>query len=200
MRILSMGVAAVIVEHPPVSPASWALGLRSLALPGVSDVVPAAATVLVSCVDADALAGAVARFGDVVPQHTGGAGDAVTIPVVYDGEDLDAVALASGLTVDEVVRLHTGAEYRVAFCGFAPGFGYLTGLPEALHLPRRPSPRTRVPAGAVAIAAEYAAVYPRPSPGGWHLLGATEHILFDPERRPPAVLQPGTSVRFREAT
>lgn len=200
MRILSMGVAAVIVEHPPVSPAAWAIGLRSLDLPGVTDVVPAAATVLVSCVDADALAAAVARFGDVVPEIAGGADHVVTIPVVYDGEDLDAVAVACGLTVEEVVELHTGAEYRVAFCGFAPGFGYLSGLPEALHLPRRPTPRTRVPAGAVAIAAEYAAVYPRPSPGGWHLLGATDHVLFDVERRPPAVLQPGTSVRFRRAT
>lgn len=200
MRVLPMGVAAVIVEHPPVSPAGWALGLRSLDVPGVIDVVPAAETVLVSCTDADSLAAAVARFDDVEPRTTGHADDIVTIPVVYDGEDLEHVAVASGLGVDEVIALHTAADYRVAFCGFAPGFGYLTGLPEALHLPRRPSPRTRVPAGAVAIAAEYAAVYPRPSPGGWHLLGATEHVLFDVDRRPPAVLQPGTSVRFRQAT
>ena len=200
MRILPMGVAAVIVEHPPVSPAAWALGLRELELPGIVDVVPAAVTVLVTCTDAVALAGAVARFDEVVPLTVPDDTGAVTIDVVYEGEDLDAVAAAAGLTVEQVIEMHTAGHYRVAFCGFAPGFGYLTGLPPQLHLPRRSSPRTRVPAGSVAIAAEYAAVYPRPSPGGWHLLGHTEQVLFDPQREPPAVLQPGTTVRFRRAT
>ena len=199
MRILPMGVAAVIVEHPPVSPAAWALGLRELELPGIVDVVPAAVTVLVTCTDAVALAGAVARFDEVVPLTVPDDTGAVTIDVVYEGEDLDAVAAAAGLTVEQVIEMHTAGHYRVAFCGFAPGFGYLTGLPPQLHLPRRSSPRTRVPAGSVAIAAEYAAVYPRPSPGGWHLLGHTEQVLFDPQREPPAVLQPGTTVRFRRA-
>ena len=199
MRILPMGVAAVIVEHPPVSPAAWALGLRELELPGIVDVVPAAVTVLVTCTDAVALAGAVARFDEVVPLTVPDDTGAVTIDVVYEGEDLDAVAAAAGLTVEQVIEMHTAGHYRVAFCGFAPGFGYLTGLPPQLPLPRRSSPRTRVPAGSVAIAAEYAAVYPRPSPGGWHLLGHTEQVLFDPQREPPAVLQPGTTVRFRRA-
>ncbi len=197
MQILPMGVAAVIVENPPASPAAWALGLRELDLPGLVDVVPAAATVLVTCVDAAALAGAIARFAEVVPLRASADAGTVTIDVVYEGEDLEAVAAAAELSPEQVIELHTSAVYQVAFCGFAPGFGYLAGLPPALHLPRRASPRTRVPAGSVAIAAAYTAVYPRPSPGGWHLLGRTERVLFDPEREPPAVLQPGTTVRFR---
>ena len=120
----------------------------------------------------------------------------VTIPVVYDGDDLDEVAAAADMSVDEVVAAHVGATYEVAFCGFAPGFGYLIGLPAQLHLPRRVTPRTRVPAGSIAIAAEYSAVYPRESPGGWHLLGSTPQSLFDVDRDPPSLLQPGTIVRF----
>jgi KipI family sensor histidine kinase inhibitor len=120
----------------------------------------------------------------------------LVIPVRYDGPDLAAVAGAAGLSAGQVVALHSGAVYEVAFCGFAPGFGYLTGLPEPLHMPRRATPRTTVPAGSVAIAAGYAAVYPGASPGGWHLLGATDLILFDPVRDPPALLAPGTRVRF----
>jgi KipI family sensor histidine kinase inhibitor len=138
----------------------------------------------------------VERLAHVVPEDDDAVGDEVVIPVRYDGADLAAVAAATGLTVGEVVAAHCGATYRVAFCGFAPGFGYLTGLPERLHVPRRSTPRTRVPAGAVAIAAGYAAVYPRPSPGGWHLLGSTDLVLFDPDRQPPALLAPGNVVRF----
>jgi KipI family sensor histidine kinase inhibitor len=200
MQLLPMGAGAVLVEAPPGTPAAWALGLRRLDLPGVVDVVPAAETVLVCCDDASSLNVAVARFGEVVPVSTGLDAESVTIDVDYDGEDLAEVASSTGLAVEDVIDLHTTAEYSVAFCGFAPGFGYLTGLPSELHLPRRSSPRTRVPAGAVAIAAEYTAVYPRPSPGGWHLIGSTDHVLFDVEREPPAVLQPGGSVRFRRVT
>ena len=120
----------------------------------------------------------------------------VTIPVHYDGDDLEAVGRATGSTIDEVIALHSGARYEVAFCGFAPGFGYLRGLPAELHLPRRDTPRTRVPGGSVAIASEYSAVYPRASPGGWHLLGSTDLVLFDPLREPPALLSPGVVVEF----
>jgi KipI family sensor histidine kinase inhibitor len=197
MRILPMGIDAVIVEGPPTTPAAWALGLRRLGVAGLVDVVPAAETVLVRCADEAALREVLARLDDVVPVPVSDATGTVTIDVVYDGEDLAEVAGITGLDADDVVRLHVGAQYRVAFCGFAPGFGYLTGLPTRLQVPRRASPRTRVPAGAVAIAASYAAVYPRPSPGGWNLIGTTDHVLFDVRRDPPAVLQPGTTVRFR---
>lgn len=196
-----MGVGAVLVEDPPGTPASWAAGLRSVGLPGVIEVVPAASTVLVRCEGEAALRDVTERFGEVSAISTADSEKGtVTIDVVYDGDDLGDVAVACGVEVDQVVALHRSAEYRVAFCGFAPGFGYLAGLPTALHLPRRASPRTRVPAGSVAIAAEYTAVYPRQSPGGWHLLGRTDHVLFDAERDPPAVLQPGVTVRFRSVT
>jgi KipI family sensor histidine kinase inhibitor len=95
-----------------------------------------------------------------------------------------------------VAEAHAGAEYVVGFIGFAPGFAYLTGLDERLHVPRRESPRTKVPAGAVAIADRFTAVYPRPSPGGWQLIGHTDVELWDVERDPPARLTPGTRVRF----
>jgi len=95
-----------------------------------------------------------------------------------------------------VISLHSGADYRVAFCGFAPGFAYLIGLPKTLHTARRESPRAQVPAGSVAIAAGYSAVYPRESPGGWHLLGTTTATMWDSTRDVPALLQPGQRVRF----
>ena len=120
----------------------------------------------------------------------------VEIPVTYDGADLPEVAALTGLGQEEVVRRHREAAYVVAFCGFAPGFAYLRGLDPALHVPRLETPRVSVPAGAVAIAGEHAAVYPRSSPGGWRLLGRTELSLWDAAREPPALLVPGTRVRF----
>ncbi len=126
-------------------------------------------------------------------------GPTIEIAVRYDGADLRDVAEHCGLSVNEVVALHSGAKYVVEFCGFSPGFAYLAGLPTSLHLPRRATPRPRVPRGAVAIAATYSAVYPRESPGGWHLIGTTTHELWDIARTPPAALVPGTSVRFVHA-
>jgi KipI family sensor histidine kinase inhibitor len=123
----------------------------------------------------------------------------VSIPVTYDGEDLTTVATLTGLSVAEVIDRHTSGVYEVAFVGFAPGFAYLTGLDPTLHVPRLATPRTRVPEGSVAIAGPYAAVYPTPSPGGWNLLGRTAIPVFDPRREPPALLAPGTRVRFTVA-
>jgi 5-oxoprolinase (ATP-hydrolysing) subunit B len=120
----------------------------------------------------------------------------ITIPVVYDGPDLDETSRRTGMSVEEVVTRHEAGEYVVAFCGFAPGFAYLTGLDPALVLPRRSIPRTRVPAGSVAVSDRYTSVYPHASPGGWHLLGRTTMVLWDLERQPPALLTPGTRVRF----
>jgi 5-oxoprolinase (ATP-hydrolysing) subunit B len=118
------------------------------------------------------------------------------LPVVYDGDDLPDVARACGLSVAEVVRLHGSVEYVVAFLGFSRGFPYLSGLPAALHLPRRSTPRTRVPAGSVAIAFDQCGIYPMATPGGWHLLGRTSRELFDPALDPPSVLSPGDRVQF----
>ena len=191
-----MGLDAVLVEDPPGGPAAWSAGLRRSGVAGLVDVVPAAATVLVQCATERHRRELVDRLDAIEPVIFALADREVVIPVRYDGPDLDDVAAATGCTTDEVARVHSGARYRVAFCGFAPGFGYLTGLPDRLQLPRRATPRTSVPAGSVAIAAGYTAVYPGVSPGGWHLLGTTDLHLFDPDRDPPALLVPGSAVRF----
>lgn len=127
--------------------------------------------------------------------------EAVVVPTRYDGADLDDVASRLGVSREGVVKLHTGVEYTVAFMGFVPGFPYLLAQePSALlELPRLQTPRTEVPAGSVAVAAGYCGIYPRSSPGGWSLLGRTDLVLFDPEREPPALLEPGMRVRFAEA-
>lgn len=170
------------------------------ALPTVVDVVPAARTVLVRCAPGAGVAAVSAFLADlrVVPS-TVPRGRAVTVPVSYDGPDLALVASTAGLTEDEVVELHTGAEYTVAFCGFAPGFGYLVGLPKMLHQPRLDTPRSSVPAGSVGIAGPYTGAYPRSTPGGWRLLGRTTAVLFDASRSAPALLAPGDVVRFEVA-
>ena len=123
----------------------------------------------------------------------------VVIDVVYDGPDLEEVARLTGLSAQEVVGAHTGTTWVVAFTGFAPGFAYLTGGDPRLHVPRRDTPRPRVPVGSVALAGAYSGVYPRESPGGWQLLGRTEAPLWDLDRDPPALLRPGVRVRFEAA-
>jgi KipI family sensor histidine kinase inhibitor len=120
----------------------------------------------------------------------------VEIEVDYSGEDLAEVAELTGLSPDEVVQAHTGQVWTVAFCGFAPGFGYLHGEHNRLRVPRRSSPRTRVPAGSVGLADQWSGIYPRVGPGGWQLIGRTEQTLWDLDKTPPALLQPGLRVRF----
>jgi KipI family sensor histidine kinase inhibitor len=166
-------------------------------VPGVDEIVPAESTVVVRC--SRARREAVGLVLDtVVPLLTsGGDADVLTIDVVYGGPDIADLARASGLRIDDVIRLHATGTYRVAFCGFSPGFGYLRGLDPRLHVPRRETPRTSVPAGAVGIAAGYTCVYPSASPGGWHLIGHSTTALWDVDREPPAVMRPGRIVRFR---
>lgn len=118
------------------------------------------------------------------------------IPVLYNGPDLPEVADRLGLSENEVIRLHSEVVYTVFMTGFLPGFPYLGPLPAALELPRRDSPRLRVPAGSVAIAGRQTGIYPQSSPGGWHLIGSTDFPLFNPGLQPPARLQPGMQVRF----
>ena len=122
-----------------------------------------------------------------------------TIPAVYDGPDLAELAAQTGLSASEIAAAHRQTEYLVAFMGFSPGFAYLTGTDPRLHIPRRPTPRTAVPAGSVALAAGMTAVYPQATPGGWWLVGRTDAVMFDPARREPAVLSPGDRVRFEAA-
>ncbi|MCF2526424.1 5-oxoprolinase subunit PxpB [Yinghuangia soli] len=173
--------------------------------PDIEDVVPAARTVLVTFRQSAAGAKARSRIAALLPTlrpaaDGGGApGPLVELPIRYDGPDLAEVAELCGRSAREVAERHSGTEFTVAFCGFAPGFGYLTGLPEELQVPRRAEPRTSVPAGAVGLGGEYCGVYPRSSPGGWQIIGTTDAVLFDIARTPAALLAPGTRVRFREA-
>ncbi|MGW0788380.1 5-oxoprolinase subunit B family protein [Streptomyces sp. NPDC002911] len=201
IRVLEAGPRALLVElaSGDEAEAFHAELLRRRAageLPAVREIVPGARTVLLDGVEDRTLAGRLRSWS--VPPLRRGAGEAVEIPVVYDGPDLADVAEAWGVAVDEVPRIHADTEFRVAFCGFAPGFGYLTGLPGHLRVPRRATPRTRVPAGALALAGPYTGVYPRPSPGGWQLIGRTPEpgALWDPAREPAALLGPGARVRF----
>ncbi|MBY8880646.1 5-oxoprolinase subunit B family protein [Actinacidiphila acidipaludis] len=200
IRVLPAGLSSVLVE---VADADQAVALHAELvrrraageLPGVTEIVPAARTVLVSGVaDPRSFAAAVDRWE--VPAVPGRPGAAVELPVRFDGPDLADVAALWRTTDSEVVRIVTTTPMQVAFCGFAPGFGYLTGLPPELRVPRRATPRTGVPAGSVGLAGPYAGVYPRASPGGWQILGTTDAPLWDAGRDPAALLAPGTAVRF----
>jgi KipI family sensor histidine kinase inhibitor len=200
LRVLPCGDRALLVEVADLGAvAALRTALERSPLPGQQEVVPAARTVLVVLdrppSDADAAALQELRQA---PPDTRAEGPVVELPVVFDGPDLHDVAELTGRPVPALVEALTSAEFTVAFSGFAPGFGYLTGLPEDLHVPRRGTPRTRVPAGSVGLAGPFAGAYPRASPGGWQLVGRTDAVLFDVARNPPALLTPGTRVRFRE--
>lgn len=162
------------------------------------DIVPAARTVLIDGVpDPHRTAETLATAREPGrPEKS--EGHLVTVPTVYDGLDLDDIAERWNTSREGVVRRHQEIEFEVAFCGFAPGFAYLTGLPPDLRVPRLREPRVSVPAGSVALADEYAAVYPAASPGGWRLLGRTHLVLFDLAHDPPSTLQPGVRVRFED--
>jgi KipI family sensor histidine kinase inhibitor len=171
--------------------------VEAAAIPGVIELVPGARSLLVVAEPPVLDRVRALLDGADLAHPPSGSPREVTLDVRYDGEDLAMVARAAGLSEEDVVGLHTGAVYTVAFTGFAPGFGYLIGLPAALRQPRLESPRTRVPSGAVGVAGEFTGVYPRESPGGWRLLGHTSATLFDPAVDPPALFAPGDRVRFR---
>jgi KipI family sensor histidine kinase inhibitor len=201
MRTLPYGDRGVLVDVDSTEEAvAWAAAISGAGLAGVEQVVPAARTVLVVGDDPTAirraLSGLEPATGEAVAAEDA---EVVEVPVVYDGDDLDDVARLTGLAVDEVIAAHTGQTWRVAFGGFAPGFGYLLGEDDRLHVPRREESRTKVPAGSVGLAGEYSGVYPTASPGGWQLLGRTEVELWDVDRDPPALLRPGVRVRFVDA-
>ncbi|MFF0364927.1 5-oxoprolinase subunit PxpB [Streptomyces fungicidicus] len=199
MRVLPVGAHALLVE---VSSGDEAQALHAEllrrraegSLPA-GEIVPAARTVLLDGVS-DPVGLTAELTALALPPVPEQAPETVEIPVRYDGPDLADVAAHWGVSAREVARVHAGTEFRVAFCGFAPGFGYLTGLPARCDVPRRPTPRTAVPAGSVALAGPYTGVYPRSSPGGWQLIGTTDLVLWDPARTPAALLSPGTRVRF----
>jgi KipI family sensor histidine kinase inhibitor len=204
LRILPAGDRALLVAPAAGEDlASFVDQLREELPSGVQDIIAAAETVLVTLAGPADEAAVRAHLQELFSLSRNrtvsrevAEGEVVTIPVRYDGEDLEEVAGWLGLTVPEVVAAHTGAVWRCAFIGFAPGFGYLESSDARLVVPRRRQSRTRVDAGAVALADGYTAVYPRPTPGGWQLIGTTDLAMWDLARRPPALLQPGTRVRF----
>jgi KipI family sensor histidine kinase inhibitor len=197
MRLLPAGENALLIEFADLPETmSYHRSMVRQRPDAVVDLVPAARTVLVIFDGAPApILEWVAALEPAVDDPTA-ASEAVTIPVTYDGADLDDVARLTGLSAAEVVAAHTEQTWTVAFGGFAPGFGYLVGTDTRLHVPRRDSPRTSVPAGAVGLAGEFSGIYPRSSPGGWQLIGRSDVTLWDSERTPPALLTPGTTVRF----
>jgi KipI family sensor histidine kinase inhibitor len=206
MRVRAYGLHATMIDElPPTS----AVVLREVFLAscrerGLSciDAIPAAHSLVITHDielrdEIRAVANTIiANFAEVNIGAQEANSKVTEIPVRYDGDDLADVAERCSLSIDQVIALHGSVVFSVEFCGFSPGFSYLRGLPPQLHLPRRNSPRPRVPAGSVAIAAHYAAVYPSESPGGWHLLGTTNSRMWDITRDPPALLQPGQRVRF----
>lgn len=191
-----IGERGLLLATGTTTLARYAL-LRALALPEVEDLVPADGSLLVVLkVGADpssSLFEALTLDGEAAATKPGRLHD---IAVVYDGEDLPDLARHARCSVSEFIRLHSAAVYTVAFVGFQPGFAYLEGLPRRLAAPRRAVPRTRVPAGSVAIGGHYCGVYPTTGPGGWQLVGHTRVEFFDPARSPPAYFAPGDRVRF----
>lgn len=185
------GVAAVLALYA---------ALRDDPVPGVTRMVPGARTVLVSF-DAAATTGEQVRTaisGRPLTAASPTWGPTVTVPVRYDGPDLPDVARLTGLSAGEVVARHAAGRYVATFAGYVPGWSYLVGLDPSLHVPRRSSPRTKVPAGSVAVAGELTGVYPGDAPGGWHLIGRTDLPMWDLDRDPPALLAYGTQVSFVE--
>ena len=220
-RLLPCGQHAVLVELDGLEEVlSLAGAVRAaidagdLAFADVVDVVSAARTLLVvvgddtevtsvrgalSALPANGMNGMNGTAGSPGGASRPGSPPVVEIPVHYDGPDLDEVAKLTGLSPDEVVAAHTQTRWQAAFTGFSPGFAYLAGGDDRLRVPRRLEPRTSVAAGSVGLAGEFSAVYPGSSPGGWQLLGHTDLILWDVDRSPPALLQPGSVVRFTNA-
>lgn len=201
MRLLPSGSTSLLVEVDGINEVlALYAALVDAKLDGVIDLVPAASTVLL-VIDptATSLSTVTAAVRTVTPRRGDQKeGELVEIPVTYDGEDLDEVASLWGCDTDEVVRQHRSQDWKVAFCGFTPGFGYMTSSSWTRDVPRRSSPRTKVPPGSVALAGDFCGVYPRESPGGWRLIGRTKLRAFDLAREPAALLRPGTRVRFVE--
>ena len=201
-EISRYGPVGLLIRPHRLTPAAVAEWIRLAYTDQVCELVPGATTVLIewhSSAACDVAMGELSELTITAPSNAENSDPPLVCPVVFDGPDLAEVATLINTSEAEVIELITSATFQVAFCGFAPGFGYLTGLPEILHIPRRSTPRTRVEAGSMAIAAGYAAIYPSASPGGWHLLGTCDLPLWDLQADPPALMAPGRQVRVSVA-
>ena len=211
--VRAAGSAALLVTFGTLDEVvRFRAALTALTLRGLTEVVSGARTLLLrfdpARTDAGRLRADLVRVhvhdsdngtADSDDDAASKAGTPLVIPVTYDGDDLDEVARITGRTRDELVAWHTGQVWTSAFCGFAPGFSYLTGSEPSLDVPRRPTARTAVPSGAVALAGEFSAVYPRSSPGGWQLIGRTDVAMWSLDHDPPALAPAGIRIRFVEA-
>lgn len=198
MKVSRYGWQGALIECSP----NQVLALNSVCLKSgwFSEVVPAECTVLVCWTSEIPISKIESLIADISPEISLNPGRLIEIPVCYDGQDLDEVAQLTGLSRGEVIEIHTNTTFDAAFAGFAPGFMYCTGLPEILQIPRRETPRIAVPAGSLAIADTYTAIYPLNSPGGWNLIGTTTTKMFDANAEQPSLLLPGDRVRFVSVT
>ena len=194
MIVSAYGWQAALIECDPGEVS--ALNSACLQSELFTEVVPAECTVLVCWDGAVSIAQIEKLVSTVMPAAEANIGRLIEIPVRYDGQDLDEVAKLTGLSKSEVIELHSSTTFTAAFAGFAPGFMYCVGLPEVLQLPRRSTPRVKVPAGSLAMADTYTAIYPLNSPGGWNLIGTTDVQMFDASAQQPSLLLPGDRVRF----
>ena len=200
MRFLPVAPDTVLIELADLA-TTLALfdAVQAAALPQVAEMIPAARTLMLRLHPGHRVDAALVRSLHALPAappRTADATAVVEIPVTYDGADLEDVARLMQLSPAEVIAAHQAAQWQVAFCGFAPGFAYLTCDDPAFDLPRRASPRARIPAGSVALAGRFSGIYPTASPGGWQLIGSTTLPMWDITRDPPAILPPGARVRF----
>ena len=198
-RLLDYGSNAVLLECDDLTDALSLQPLIKTQIGKITEIIPGARTLMLrlteplSPADRKTLLTLPGQAQSVADQES------VVIEVDYSGPDLEEVSSLTGLSVEEVVAAHTGQLWTVAFCGFAPGFGYLHGEDERLRVPRRSTPRTKVPRGAVGLADDWSGIYPRSGPGGWQLIGRTDAPLWDLDRDPPALLQPGMEIRFESS-
>jgi KipI family sensor histidine kinase inhibitor len=196
MRVRAVGADALLLEVD--DPAAWFAELCRRRDGGeltAVDIVPGARTVLLDGLPDATTAAETIRTWTAQPAPAA-EGETIRIPVIFDGPDIDDVGRLWGVAPGEVAHRLTQTPLHVAFCGFAPGFAYLAGLPAELAVPRLETPRAKVPPGSVGLADAFAGIYPTASPGGWRLVGRTDVTLFDPRRSPPSLLSPGAQVRF----
>ncbi|HVV12732.1 allophanate hydrolase subunit 1 [Amycolatopsis sp.] len=199
MRLLRCADSGLLVELDELNEVLTLHAALTAELPkGVTELVPASRSLLLRLdpehADIEQIEGLIRGLPGRVPAEQ----ELVSVPVVYDGEDLHDVARLTGLTEFEIVDAHTSTEWTVSYAGFAPGFGYLSGGSPLLNVPRRHVARTRVPAGSVGLSGTFSGIYPRDTPGGWQLIGHTELDIWRTDRNPPALLRPGVRVRFQE--
>ena len=205
MRLLPAGRTAVLVELDDAGQRRRLhRALSDHPAEGTVDLVPAQTTVLVQVESADLLPGAVAHVQDLLAGGLDaveeGSREPLPVPVRYDGLDMSDMADLLDMTTDELVKHHSDQLWTVEFAGFMPGFGYMSGVDWPYRIPRRSSPRTRIPPGSIALADGFTGAYPQASPGGWQIIGTTEMTLWDENADPPALLLPGAVIKFEAVT